>query len=63
MSKLNSDFLALRVCEFSNSLKTEWSLQLVVAPDSCVFGSDTSFGDDGSGFDYGEPGTARDDAA
>ncbi len=63
MSKLNRNFLALRVGELGNALEAERSLKLVVVPDSCILRGDTSFWDDGSSFDYGQTRAPGNDAA
>lgn len=62
MGELNSNLLTLGMREFNDVLESEFVGDLAVEPDSRVFGCDASFGDDGCGFDYGEAGTARDDA-
>lgn len=57
MRELNTNLLALGVCEVHDALQ---GFYLGVLPETAVFGSDPTFGCYGCGFDEREAGAARD---
>ena len=62
MCQLDSDFLSLGVCKFSDFLKSPLAFDVLIAPDSAVFRGDSSFWDDCRSFNYRESRTTSEDA-